>query len=532
MAINISSNFTLSAQLPLDSRSVVADVTARNAIPAIQRYQGMLVFLTSTSEIYQLQGGILDVNWVLVSPGVNYLPADVGVAQDIYVATTGNDSNNGDTALTPYLTLNRARQRISGSSIGGYWRVNIADGTYAETLIVPEFVGGRGSASMGNSMVEWIGNETTPGNVVISNGSTIVTMFNCDTAHLFAGIEFVGTGSNIGIFSTRSVFFIRNCSFTDCGVAVLATGQSHGQWLASTAGSTITNPDIAFQSNNSSFFIISEGLTLTGVTTHCFQVSNNAVLGFTGSITTDATADAGGATAYVQASNGGLINMSSNATHNVDGFDEPIRVIVGGQFQDNPDGTWNLNDCGVVARVTENSRFTSALSGTTTYNNTGTTPDEVQKGDLAYIYSTFIPTTWYTYQQDTNANFGCDFRYRITAESRHLGALPVGVTRFFAGDQLVTNALPMLICDRPAAYIDELRVVSRVGNGAAHTDTYTVMVNGVASTITGAITNGTSLTVTNAIAALVAGDLVTVQVETDAATAAEDVFVQIKMRYT
>lgn len=67
MSININSNFLLSTQLPLDARTVVFDVTARNAIPSIQRYDGLEVYLTSTSQTYQLQGGILDANWVLIN---------------------------------------------------------------------------------------------------------------------------------------------------------------------------------------------------------------------------------------------------------------------------------------------------------------------------------------------------------------------------------------------------------------------------------------------------------------------------------
>lgn len=67
MSINISSNFLLSSQLPLDGRTVVADTTARDAIPTIQRYQGLIVYTTTTAKNYQLQGGILNTNWVDIS---------------------------------------------------------------------------------------------------------------------------------------------------------------------------------------------------------------------------------------------------------------------------------------------------------------------------------------------------------------------------------------------------------------------------------------------------------------------------------
>ena len=69
MSIKISTNFLLSAQLPLDDRTVVANITARNAIPTIQRYDGLLVYEIDTNINWQLQGGILDANWVQIGSG-------------------------------------------------------------------------------------------------------------------------------------------------------------------------------------------------------------------------------------------------------------------------------------------------------------------------------------------------------------------------------------------------------------------------------------------------------------------------------
>ena len=64
MGMNISSNFDLFAQLPLDSRLVVADLATRDAIPDVQRYQGMVVFVVSEQKNYQLIEGIGNHQWV------------------------------------------------------------------------------------------------------------------------------------------------------------------------------------------------------------------------------------------------------------------------------------------------------------------------------------------------------------------------------------------------------------------------------------------------------------------------------------
>lgn len=68
--IPLSSNFEPTIQLPLDSREVVTNVSQRNAIPSSKRYQGLTVFVTATSENWQLQGGITNSNWVLIGKGV------------------------------------------------------------------------------------------------------------------------------------------------------------------------------------------------------------------------------------------------------------------------------------------------------------------------------------------------------------------------------------------------------------------------------------------------------------------------------
>lgn len=63
MGIPLASNFDIGSPIPIDSRSVVADLTARDAIAAGRRFIGMSVFVLSDSNNYQLVGGILDADW-------------------------------------------------------------------------------------------------------------------------------------------------------------------------------------------------------------------------------------------------------------------------------------------------------------------------------------------------------------------------------------------------------------------------------------------------------------------------------------
>ena len=63
MGIVLGSQFDVQTALPLDSRLVVADLTARNALAALVRYEGMIVYVLSEQKNYQLIGGITNGNW-------------------------------------------------------------------------------------------------------------------------------------------------------------------------------------------------------------------------------------------------------------------------------------------------------------------------------------------------------------------------------------------------------------------------------------------------------------------------------------
>lgn len=67
MGIPLGSNFTVNTGLPLDDRIIVADNTARDAIDAGRRYEGLLVYSVGAGTNYQLVGGILNANWTELS---------------------------------------------------------------------------------------------------------------------------------------------------------------------------------------------------------------------------------------------------------------------------------------------------------------------------------------------------------------------------------------------------------------------------------------------------------------------------------
>lgn len=112
-----------------------------------------------------------------------------------------------------------------------------------------------------------------------------------------------------------------------------------------------------------------------------------------------------------------------------------------------------------------------------------------------------------------------------TVSGNQSGALPQGLTLYFAHETTQSNDFPLYVAQGNERVVT-FQGFSIVGNGAAHTDTYTVVKNGVDTTMTFSITNGTSGSTAANQVDLVAGDRVSFKVDTDAATAAEDVIVQ------
>ena len=96
MGIVLGSNFDVQTALPLDSRLVVADLTARDAIDPLQRYEGMIVYVKSEETNFQLVGGTANENWTELSgsgsgggsgSGLNYISGAPEVYQGSRVIT-------------------------------------------------------------------------------------------------------------------------------------------------------------------------------------------------------------------------------------------------------------------------------------------------------------------------------------------------------------------------------------------------------------------------------------------------------------
>jgi len=109
--IPLSTNFTVNTALPIEDRMVAADLTARDAIPTLRRWEGMMVYVVSELKHYVLVGGTANLNWTELSGsgggGINnwvtsvlYNVDDVVIENDrIYQALNNHTSGTFATDL-------------------------------------------------------------------------------------------------------------------------------------------------------------------------------------------------------------------------------------------------------------------------------------------------------------------------------------------------------------------------------------------------------------------------------------------------
>ncbi len=110
-------NFTRGAAIPLDDSFVAADITARDAINAGIRYEGMLVYVVADGAMYQLQGGITNGDWAAAGGGGGGSVPVVDLATGDGVLTAFTLSQDPGTEENVAVYLDGVRQSTAEYSI-------------------------------------------------------------------------------------------------------------------------------------------------------------------------------------------------------------------------------------------------------------------------------------------------------------------------------------------------------------------------------------------------------------------------------
>ena len=125
----------------------------------------------------------------------------------------GSDTNNGLTPATPFKTIQKAANFVSGVNLNGQGvTVNVADGTYAPFTY----------SGAVNGAVTFIGDPATPSNCTVStsSASACVSALN-GTQVTLNGFGITNTAAGgIGLYSNRySFLFFQNINFGPCSQA-------------------------------------------------------------------------------------------------------------------------------------------------------------------------------------------------------------------------------------------------------------------------------------------------------------------------
>lgn len=574
MSINTSSNFKVGAALPADDKIIAADITARDAIPPIQRYIGMLVTVQSPLQTWQLGPGLTNADWVIfggtitgsgLADSVAYwqnstniicdaffrYPAateilqtkrgmqfyEYGVSNIRYIDPLGSNSNDGLTPLTPWADPQYAV--LNCLSVGpGKYQIIPAPGTYNNvSLDIPEYLG-RDAAS--GSLIEILGDETTPANVVFDSSFSVVNHNAKNTALRLAGIRFTGSGSNYVILQNSGVTLIRNC---ECDTFLTFALLNNGALLYTEAGRTLTLADTfnAFYLDNGSKVINDCSININPPNNsqpcNMFTTYNSSVICGTGSTYNISGAPITGSGYHFKAVNSyiycgtfgsftgstitGFCDMDGisyldpglNNSIVITGADNICKVSGQSFLNDGPSTTWNFNSVPASGVILKSGGVFRS-------------PAVLHSGLL--ILDDIIKYVTIT-NDDNYTRYALDKRYTQKVSFSLLGKIPQGYNLVDIGPQGVSSNPQILHIATGNEQITNLTIRTRLATGFLLPDIYTIYVNGIASSLSVTIVNSNSGSSTGLVN-LVAGDVVTLRFSTSILSQAEDLTAQFTLR--
>jgi len=139
--IPLSSNFTVNTALPIEDRMSVANVTARDAIPTLRRWEGMLVYVVAEQKHFTLISGVTNTDWVELAGG--------GGGGNLVAWSTGIVYAIGDTVIESNKIYVSTSAHTSGvfaaDLLAGYWTELSATDLTTASGVLPIANGGTGS---------------------------------------------------------------------------------------------------------------------------------------------------------------------------------------------------------------------------------------------------------------------------------------------------------------------------------------------------------------------------------------------------
>lgn len=260
MAIELASSFNRNSGVPLDSREVVADIAARDAIPALVRYVGMKVTVLSNGDAeqmtYELAGGTANTDWREYGSGGS--GSGILVVADLTArdAIASGDRYDG---LIVYVVATKMNYQLQGGIANEDWKTIpiqvVADDTARDAL--PAMIGRQVyNDSKKRVQIQMHTNNSSWFNQVVQHTAVINNLANGGTIDLVQ-------------YANKQTFFVEGASgpVTLNAIPFLAPGVTRQDDLEVTLIGTSDTKPVKVLGNDSAAGIIgidpTEGVDLT-----------------------------------------------------------------------------------------------------------------------------------------------------------------------------------------------------------------------------------------------------------------------------
>lgn len=388
------------------------------------------------------------------STTAEFTPTTNAVTLNYYVALTGSDSNDGLTALTPFLTVKKALDSVP-LLMGRVYQINIATGvTYSltEKYTFRSLSSAYGDTDWGGKVIIY-GDPTTPANVVINGLNTSTVAFEVEDKAVAAEFNGVSIANcSVGIVANNARVIIKNTSITFNTQGIQASYGAQVTVPSGNTGLTLTSDGLntgatGILSTVGSSVILQSPVTITGikgVNALGMQALLNSNINIITNTTITAEATTGARLGFL-ASQGGQI-LISGGTHSISNIlqtsssslSAAIAVQTTSRLQLQGSPTINFTNC--VNAWMVSGRISEVAGATYTYNYT-TVTNKVKVYHGAVIDSTnYLNATGditYLEMFNTQNIFGYDDRYVKTALSVTGGTL--GSVAFFDANGKITQ---------------------------------------------------------------------------------------------
>ena len=208
------------------------------ALPSTALRYDIAQNLTGTQQTQAIENLGLDATTLRNLPDIPEILQD---DRAYYVATTGSNSNSGQSSLDPFLTIQHAIDAVYSLDVNGHAvTINVAAGTYSEDLSLNG--GLRGDNGFSLSLV---GDTVTPSNVTLSSTDTCIFAFGGTV--IVRGLKFVNPTGHALYSIYGGVINYMSCEFGDCtaGYHVVAVGTGSTNGWTSNGTNTISGNGIA-----------------------------------------------------------------------------------------------------------------------------------------------------------------------------------------------------------------------------------------------------------------------------------------------